>query len=81
MFEHLPEDPEWDGDYREILPALTGDADVEMLWALELDGLEHPEDPTNLALRMGDYRPQAWHRPFGRAISDGALEDSTSDPD
>lgn len=68
LFEDLPTDEDWDGDYEEILPALTGDADIKMLWKADLDGLEDPGDPTNSFLGMGDYRPQAWHRYFDRAI-------------
>jgi hypothetical protein len=58
--------PEADYTFDEVLPALTGDADIEILWDPGLDGLDDPQDPTNRFLGMGDYRPHRWHVTFGR---------------
>jgi len=49
-----------------VLPALTGDTDIEILWDPGLDGLDNPQDPTNQFLGMGDYRPHRWHVTFGQ---------------
>lgn len=68
LFEKLPVDDDWDGDYEELLPSLTGDADIEFLWMASQDGIEDPSSPMNNYLGMGDYRPSAWHRLFDRAI-------------
>jgi hypothetical protein len=40
--------------------------DVDILALLDPchDGIEHPEDPQNRELGMGDYRPPAWFRTF-----------------
>jgi len=61
---HTSED---DGDWGEILPALTGDTDVEMLWQPHLDGIDDPANELNRGLGIGDYRPAAWHSLFNRA--------------
>lgn len=64
----LPDGGDLDYDWEEILPALTGDADVEALWSASWDGIEDPGDDTNQYLGMGDYRPVSWHRLFDREI-------------
>jgi hypothetical protein len=66
-FNALPVDED-DGEWSEILPDLTGDSDIAMLWARDQDGLDHPEERTNKLLGIGDYRPQAWHHLFDRAL-------------
>lgn len=66
VFDSLPHSPE-DGEWGEILPDLTGDTDIEMLWQHSLDGIANPDDPTNKYLGMGDYRPESWHELFDRA--------------
>jgi hypothetical protein len=58
--------PEADYTFDEVLPALTGDADIETLWDPGLDGLDDPQDPTNRFLGIGDYRPHRRHVTFGR---------------
>lgn len=56
-----------DGEFREILPELTGDTDIELLWTPRFDGIEDPSELANTILGIGDYRPTAWHEPFNRA--------------
>lgn len=70
IFDSLPRSPE-DGEWEEILPELTGDTDIEMLWQHSLDGIADPNDPTNKHLGMGDYRPVSWHVLFDRARTSG----------
>lgn len=66
-FEELPLSED-DGDFREILPELAGDTDIEQMWLPHRDGIEHPDSTINQILGIGDYRPGAWHTPFdGRA--------------
>lgn len=65
-YDSLPRG-EMDGDFAEVLPDLTGDTDVEMLWMPSIDGIEDPGIPANDFLGMGDYRPAAWHDLFRRA--------------
>lgn len=67
-----------DDVWEEILGDLTGDVDVEALWWRDRKGIEDPDDPVNRHLGMGDYRPQAWHRLFDRAIPHG--EDDLTSP-
>ncbi|WP_283569737.1 hypothetical protein [Rhodococcus qingshengii] len=65
--ESLPaseEDEIWD----EILGALTGDVDIEIVWSAESFHRTDPDDDVNRYLGMGDYRPEAWHRLFDRAV-------------
>ena len=40
------------------------DSDILALLDPCHDGIEHPDDPQNCELRMGDYRPLAWFRAF-----------------
>ena len=67
-----------DYDFDEILDAISGDSDIEMIWDAAMDGLGDPDDEVNREHGIGDYRPQAWHRWFYRAIKDAerAAEDS-----
>jgi hypothetical protein len=69
IFDSLPTSTD-DGDWGEILPALTGDIDVEMLWQPHLDGIDDPANDINMGLGIGDYRPAAWHSLFDRAKGD-----------
>lgn len=66
VFDSLPPSPD-DGDWEEILPALTGDTDIEMMWHLHIDGIDDPANEINQQLGMGDYRPESWHSLFARA--------------
>lgn len=75
----LPRDDVWDGQHREILPHLVGDGDVEMLWNRGLDGIDDPSDPTNLFLRIGDYRAKSWHEPFDAVAGTGPDAGGTSE--
>jgi len=56
----------WD----EVLPAITGDGDIELLWSPEHDGFEDPDETSNRYLGVGDYRPRSWHRFFDRNVND-----------
>lgn len=60
----------------EILPALTGDTDVEMLWNQSLDGISDPDDEVNQKIGMGDYGPKQWFVPFSESneAKPGSLE-------
>lgn len=67
QYESLPaseEDEIWD----EVLGALTGDVDIEIVWSAESFARTDPDDEVNRYLGMGDYRPEAWHRLFDRAV-------------
>ena len=64
-----------DFDWPEVLPALTGDTDVEQLWVHEFDGIADPDNAINQALGIGDYRPQSWHRLFDRHVGEIELPD------
>jgi hypothetical protein len=66
VFDSLPITSD-DGDWGEILPELTGDTDVEMLWQPHLDGVDDPASDINKGLGIGDYRPASWHSLFDRA--------------
>lgn len=66
VFDTLPEH-EFDDEWGEILPELTGDADVEMLW-MDLADVAGPEHLVNSLLGIGDLRPEAWHQLFDRAV-------------
>ncbi|PXW30389.1 UNVERIFIED_CONTAM: hypothetical protein DES50_108199 [Williamsia faeni] len=52
----------------EILGELTGDVDIEMVWSAKSFAQTDPNDEVNRRLGMGDYRPEAWHRLFDRAV-------------
>jgi hypothetical protein len=57
--EH-PDDYDWDmaGD------TFLQDDDILSLFDEQLDGIEDPEAEYNQLTGMGDYRPEAWFRPF-----------------
>ncbi|WP_131830909.1 hypothetical protein [Mycobacteroides abscessus] len=89
QFAALPEGAEWDPDedlpgeepgdlpdydWAEVPGALAGDEDIEFLWSADMRGIEDPENPTNIYLSMGDYRPQSWHRRFHRYVKDAEPE-------
>jgi hypothetical protein len=74
IFDSLPRSPH-DEDWEEVLPDLTGDADVEMVWDHHLDGIGDPDDLANKRLGIGDYRPAAWHTKFARAQANGQSDD------
>jgi len=65
VFDSLPTSSH-DGEWGEILPALTGDIDVEMLWQPHLDGIDNPTNAINIGLGMEDYRAASWHSLFDR---------------
>jgi hypothetical protein len=64
-------DDEPDYEWHEVLGALAGDIDIEMLWTPEMERIDNPDDQTNLYMGMGDYRPQSWHHRFDRYAGDG----------
>jgi hypothetical protein len=69
-FEALPASSD-DEEWGEILPQLTGDVDIEMLWHNELVGRAAPDDEMNRYLGLGDYRPEALHELFDHARRNG----------
>lgn len=73
-FARLPTHED-DEIWEEVLGDLTGDVDIEGLWASDAADRANPGDEVNQWLGMGDYRPQAWHRLFERAIPDRVTED------
>ena len=64
-FAALPVDG-FDGGYEAMLLGLLGRPRIAAVWAGDRPGLEDPAHPHNIKLRLGDYRPQAWHRPLNR---------------
>ncbi len=54
---------EHDLAFGEVLPALAGDTDIEMLWDRSFDGIEDP-DGEFAPPGMADLRPQSWQRYF-----------------
>ncbi|WP_328851224.1 hypothetical protein OG994_25625 [Micromonospora globbae] len=59
----LPEhtdDYDWDTAYEVLLQ----DDDILNLFDVQPDGVEDPDSEHNRFMRMGDYRPAAWFRPF-----------------
>lgn len=52
-----------DLQFDEVLGALAGDTDIELMWDLSMDGIGDP-DADFRSLGMGDLRPQSWHKPF-----------------
>lgn len=74
IFDALPvaeDDEKWE----EVLGDLTSDVDIERFWMSNSQGQEDPANPINRYLGMGDYRPQAWHRLFERAIPENDVSD------
>ncbi|MFF1875602.1 hypothetical protein, partial [Kitasatospora herbaricolor] len=62
-FDALPH-ADYDGDFEEILPDLTGDTDILLLWSHRLDGIEKTDSLVNQLLGIGDYEATSWHKPF-----------------
>lgn len=67
QYESLPVSED-DEIWGEILGALTGDVDIEMVWSAKSFAQTDPNNEVNRYLGMGDYRPEAWHKLFDRAI-------------
>ncbi|GAA2535141.1 hypothetical protein [Winogradskya humida] len=61
--------PAHDDDYNWDLAVdvLLQDEDILHLFDRQLDGIEDPESEENKRFRIGDYRPEAWFRPFQNA--------------
>ncbi|MFI5937850.1 hypothetical protein [Actinoplanes sp. NPDC051494] len=61
--------PEHDDDYDWDLAVdvLLQDEDILHLFNKQLDGIEDPESEENQRFRIGDYRPEAWFKPFQNA--------------
>lgn len=55
-----------DFDWPNILPDLTGDADIELAFNPAADGITDPANPINQSLAIGDYSLQSWNTPFPR---------------
>jgi hypothetical protein len=63
MLAQLPEHAD-DYDWRMADEVLLEDDDILNLFDARLDGVEDPEADYNRFVGMGDYRPEAWFRPF-----------------
>lgn len=61
--------PEHGGDFDWDLAVdvLLQDEDILHLFDEQLDGIEDPESEENQRFRIGDYRPEAWFKPFRNA--------------
>ena len=59
--------PEQQGDYDWSICSdlLFQDHDVLFLYDPNLQGLEHPDNPLNRHMRIGDLRPEGWFEEFG----------------
>jgi hypothetical protein len=57
------EDHDWDA----LRDTLFRDHDILTLYDPAAAGIEHPADPRNQAITMGDYRPAAWFTWFASA--------------
>lgn len=73
---HALEQHDDDFDWGGVLPALSGNTDVEQLWIREFAGIDDPDNEVNQAMRIGDYRPQAWHRLLDRRVGTPRSEDA-----
>ncbi|WP_157752047.1 hypothetical protein [Actinoplanes derwentensis] len=62
----LPEHDD-DFDWDLAVDVLLQDEDILHLFSEQLDGIEDPESEENQRFRIGDYRPEAWFRPFQNA--------------
>lgn len=62
-FEDLPEHPD-DFDWDMVLEVFFQDHDILLLFTNDLDGIEDPDEETNRAQGIGDYRPSAWFAVF-----------------
>ncbi|SCF18964.1 hypothetical protein GA0074695_4173 [Micromonospora viridifaciens] len=63
MLPEHADDYDWDTAYEVLLQ----DDDILHLFDAQLDGVEDPDSDQNRFMRMGDYRPAAWFRPFSNA--------------
>ncbi|WP_190121506.1 hypothetical protein [Streptomyces inusitatus] len=61
--------PEQQGDYDWLTCSdlLFQDHDVLFLYDPMMQGLEHPDDPLNQRMGIGDLRPERWFEEFGNA--------------
>ena len=75
----LPEDDEERSVY-EIRELLVADEDIDMLWDDQYAGVEHPDNPGNLALNIGDLRAPAWFNWFARCESRRPEEEHQRSP-
>jgi hypothetical protein len=50
-----------------IVEDAVGVEDILHLFDEQLDGIEDPESEENQRFRIGDYRPEAWFKPFRNA--------------
>lgn len=66
LLDQLPEHPD-DHNWDLLVDVLLQDEDILTLFDEQLDGIEDPESPDNRMTGMGDYRPEAWFRPFSNA--------------
>ncbi|AWB94472.1 hypothetical protein DCE93_01290 [Agromyces badenianii] len=78
VFGQLPNST-FDGDHDEVLPELTGDTDIEMMWVDDAPHRSDPKDAINRFLGLGDYRSSEWHVPFDRAVDSFANEQDPGD--
>jgi hypothetical protein len=62
----LPEHDD-DFDWDLAVDVLLQDEDILHLFDEQLDGIEDPESEDNKRFRIGDYRAEAWFRPFQNA--------------
>ncbi|WP_204299614.1 hypothetical protein [Actinoplanes campanulatus] len=62
----LPEHED-DFDWDLAVDVLLQDEDILHLFDEQLDGIEDPESEENQRFRIGDYRPEAWFKPFQNA--------------
>ncbi|WP_157752052.1 hypothetical protein [Actinoplanes derwentensis] len=56
-----------DFDWDLAVDVLLQDEDILHLFDEQLDGIEDPESEENQRFRIGDYRPEAWFKPFRNA--------------
>lgn len=63
LLTRLPEHPD-DQAWDLAQDVMFQDSDILNLFEEHLDGIEDPESPDNRKAGMGDYRPEAWFRPF-----------------
>ncbi|PRY46711.1 hypothetical protein [Umezawaea tangerina] len=59
----LPDDFDW----RTCSTLLFQDHDVLFLYSPVMQGVEHPDDPLNQSMDIGDLRPEGWFKEFGKA--------------
>lgn len=63
VLARLPEHP-GDYDWELAVDVLFQDEDILNLFDESMDGIEDPGSDENRTTGMGDYRPEAWFRPF-----------------